>query len=196
MPSKQTTLDVGDTRKPAAVKDEHRVTTGDLAALSMCAHRYDPSDVAGYFTHEFEDVVCYWITSNVSSVICRLSEHCEYSRGKLHELHLADDLYVEAGGGPTQTKLVTDGGTDQRDPTDDPAACSKCGVHIGAFGGEYCDPCAREIGAKPPMERCMNCGQLAPQEQMEDIDVSPDDEYYPDMRYLCWDCAGGNDDGE
>jgi hypothetical protein len=82
---------------------------------------------------------------------------------------------------------------DRRDPTDDPAACSLCGVHIGTFDGEYCDPCAREYGAKPPMRRCMGCGRDAPQEQMEAIDVSPPDEYYPDIQYLCGDCSG---DGE
>jgi len=84
---------------------------------------------------------------------------------------------------------------DRRDPSDDPTACSKCGVHIDMWGGEYCDPCAREIGAKPPIERCLHCGARAPQEQMESVDVSAPDEYYPEIRYLCWDCAGG-DGGE
>jgi len=83
------------------------------------------------------------------------------------------------------------GGVEQRDPTEDPSACSKCGVHIGTFSGEYCDACAREIGAKPPMQRCLGCGQDAPQEQMKTIDVSPEDEYYPDIRYLCPGCSGG-----
>lgn len=81
----------------------------------------------------------------------------------------------------------------KRDPTEDPVACSRCGVYIGDWGDEYCDPCARELGTKPPMQRCMGCGQDAPQEQMKPIDVSPPDEYYPKMRYLCWDCGG--DDG-
>ena len=82
------------------------------------------------------------------------------------------------------------GETERRDPTKDPRACSKCGVHTGAFGGDYCDLCAREIGAKPPMQRCMGCGQDVPQEQMKTIDVSPEDGYYPDIRYLCRDCSG------
>lgn len=87
-------------------------------------------------------------------------------------------------------------GVGQRDSTEDPSACSKCGVHIGAFGGEYCDPCAREIGAKPPMQRCMHCGRDAPQEQMKTIDISPEDDYYPDIRYFCRDCSGGGGSAE
>jgi len=95
-----------------------------------------------------------------------------------------------------QAELVTDGGsvegdTEQRDPTEDPAACSICGVHIGAFGSDYCDGCAREIGEKPPLERCMHCGQRAPRNHMESVDISPEDEYYPEIRYFCPDCSGG-----
>lgn len=86
--------------------------------------------------------------------------------------------------------------TEQRDPTEDPRACSRCGVHIGLRSGDYCDPCAREIGAKPPMRRCMGCGRDAPQEEMESIDVSAPDEYYPDIEYLCRDCSGGDGDAE
>jgi len=82
-------------------------------------------------------------------------------------------------------------GRSRRDPTEEASACSKCGVYIGLFGGEYCDPCAREIGAKPPMERCLECGQDAPQELMETVDISAPDEYYPKIRYLCRDCSGG-----
>lgn len=78
---------------------------------------------------------------------------------------------------------------EQRDPRDDPRACSLCGVHIGAFGDQYCDPCAREIGAKPPLERCLHCGRDAPREMMESFDVSGPDEYYPEIRYLCQSCA-------
>jgi hypothetical protein len=82
-------------------------------------------------------------------------------------------------------------GDTERDPADEPEACSLCGVHIGFGGDEYCDGCAREIGAKPPLERCLHCGQRAPQEQMEAIDVSTPDEYYPAIRYLCRTCSGG-----
>lgn len=82
-------------------------------------------------------------------------------------------------------------GPEQRDPTDDPAACSKCGVHIGMGSDEYCDSCAREIGTKPPMQQCLECGERAPEEQMETIDVSPEDEYYPEIRHLCRECSGG-----
>jgi len=82
-------------------------------------------------------------------------------------------------------------GTDRPDPTEDPRVCSVCGVYIGFGSDEYCDGCAREIGAKPPLERCLHCGTRGPQEQMETVDVSPPDEYYPTIRYLCEGCSGG-----
>jgi len=82
-------------------------------------------------------------------------------------------------------------GTERPDPIEDPTACSKCGIHIGMLDDEYCDSCVREIGAKPPMERCLHCGRNAPQELMESVDISTPDEYYPEVRYLCQDCSGG-----
>lgn len=88
-----------------------------------------------------------------------------------------------------------DGGVDHRDLSNDPHACSKCGVHIGAFGDDYCDSCAREIGAKPPLRRCEHCGQRGPEEQMEAVDISEDGEYYPELIYLCRSCSGGDSDG-
>lgn len=91
----------------------------------------------------------------------------------------------------TNNDMCTDG-TDRRDPADEPTACSKCGVYIGMFAGKYCDPCAREIGQKPPMQRCMGCGQRAPEEQMDPVDVSGPEEYYPKFEYLCPDCSGGD----
>lgn len=66
-----------------------------------------------------------------------------------------------------------------------------CGVHIGLLGDEYCDACAREAGAKPPIERCLHCGQDAPREEMETVDLSGPDEYYPKIEYLCRGCSGG-----
>jgi len=89
--------------------------------------------------------------------------------------------------------MSTNHENERPDPPEDPRACSKCGVHIGWGGDEYCDGCAREIGAKPPLERCMSCGRDAPRERMKAIDVSPPDEYYPTMRYLCRSCSGGGD---
>jgi hypothetical protein len=38
----------------------------------------------------------------------------------------------------------------------------------------------------------MGCDRRAPQDQMESIDVSPEDEYYPEIRYLCRGCSGGD----
>lgn len=84
---------------------------------------------------------------------------------------------------------------EQRDPEDDPFACSLCGCYLGELkrvkGDDYCDACARDIGAKPPLRRCLHCGREGPQEQMESVDVSPPDEYYPTIRYLCRGCSGG-----
>lgn len=86
-------------------------------------------------------------------------------------------------------------GVEQRDPEDNPFDCSLCGCYLGSgkrlAGEEYCDACAREIGVKPPLRRCMECGQRAPEEQMKTIDVSPEDEYYPEIAYLCRGCSGG-----
>lgn len=97
-----------------------------------------------------------------------------------------------------EPELATDGGRDtveaeigRRDPADDPHACSKCGTYIGMIGDDYCEVCAREIGAKPPMERCHHCGRDAPQEEMKSFDLSGGEEYYPQIRYLCRDCSGG-----
>jgi len=109
----QTRLDVGDTRKPAAVKNAQRVTSGDLAALAMCAHRYDPDDLGGWYTHEFGDIVRQLIVSNVGSVIARLSNHCKDTRGELPPLHPSDNLWVgDVETGPRQMTIATDGGQD------------------------------------------------------------------------------------
>jgi len=80
--------------------------------------------------------------------------------------------------------------SEKRDPAEDPRACSLCGTHIGFSSDEYCDGCAREVGAKPPLERCMDCGNRGPQEQMKSVDISTEDEYYPEIRYLCRSCSG------
>ncbi|MFC3960009.1 hypothetical protein [Halovivax cerinus] len=103
--SVQTRLDVGDTRKPRALEDARRVTTGDLAPLAMCAHRFEPSGLQGWYTHEFDDVLRQWICSNVGSVIARLSPHCEDRRGELPPLHRSEDLWRgEEDIGPTQVR--------------------------------------------------------------------------------------------
>jgi len=80
--------------------------------------------------------------------------------------------------------------TDRPDPDEDPAACSLCGCHIGAFSdSEYCDGCARDIGVKAPLRRCVECGRRAPEADMHAVDVSPPDEYYPTFEHLCPSCA-------
>lgn len=84
---------------------------------------------------------------------------------------------------------------DRPNPEEDPFACSLCGCALGTAkrisGEEYCDACQREHGMKPPMRRCLGCGQHAPEELMDTIDVSSEDEYYPEIRYLCASCSGG-----
>jgi len=99
----------------------------------------------------------------------------------------SDECWLDAQDDP---ELVADGGTERPDPTEDLAACSKCGVHIGFGGDEYCDGCAREIGAKPPLRRCEHCGQRAPEEHMTAVDVSGPDEYYPEFIHFCPSCGG------
>jgi len=90
--------------------------------------------------------------------------------------------------------VMTDGGTveddtERPDPGDGPFACSICGCYIGQYSGDYCDGCAREVGAKPPLRRCTECGQRVPEEQMKVIDVSLPNEYYPTFEYLCPGCS-------
>ncbi|WP_226043326.1 hypothetical protein [Natrinema sp. DC36] len=104
--SKQARLSVGDTRKPIALKNARRVTTGDLSTLAMCAHRFEPADVMGWYTHEYDDVLREWICSNDGSVIARLSPHCEDTRGDCPPIHPSDDLWVgPASDRPTQATL-------------------------------------------------------------------------------------------
>lgn len=87
-------------------------------------------------------------------------------------------------------RVRADGGRkERRDPADDPQACSRCGVYIGAFSGDYCESCEWEIGVKPPMRRCEDCGREYPEEQMRGIDVSGPEEYYPEFVYLCRGCS-------
>ncbi|MBO4248413.1 hypothetical protein IL252_11365 [Halomicrobium sp. IBSBa] len=114
MNSEQARLEVGDTRKPAVIKAQRRVTTGDLAALAMCAHRYSPDDVEGWYTHEFDDILRQWIASNVGSVIARLSPHCEDTRGDLAPIHPSEELWVgSVETGPTQATLAVTTDTEQ-----------------------------------------------------------------------------------
>ena len=83
------------------------------------------------------------------------------------------------------------GDSGQRDPSEDPKACTLCGTYIGLFGEDYCDGCAREIGVKPPLRRCVECGKRGPEEDMKALDVSGPDEYYPVFEYLCPACSRG-----
>jgi len=119
--------------------------------------------------------------------------------GDVDYLPVSIDVTVTVTGHPDSQPPITDGGRSEedaqrRDPMDNPTACSKCGVHIGLSQDDYCESCAREVGAKPPLQRCLHCGDRLPQEQMESVDISGPDEYYPEIRYFCRDCSGGDGD--
>lgn len=49
-------------------------------------------------------------------------------------------------------------------------------------------------GPEPEMRACFGCGSYEVKERMSTIDISRDDEYYPKIRYLCWDCSGGTEE--
>ena len=96
-------------------------------------------------------------------------------------------------------EFATDGGQAERpDPEDDPFACSLCGEYLCSAkrvsGEEYCDSCQRELGATSPLRRCLNCGREAAEKHMNTIDISPEDEHYPEMRHLCRDCSSDDDE--
>lgn len=87
-------------------------------------------------------------------------------------------------------------GVARPDPEDDPFACSLCGHYLGESrrvqGEDYCESCEREHGHRSGWQTCLECGHEAPGEQMEAVDISSQDEYYPSIRYLCRDCSGGD----
>lgn len=80
------------------------------------------------------------------------------------------------------------------DPEDDPFVCSRCGVFLGCGpqGSEYCDSCRREFDREHCWASCHGCGREASTEHMEAIDISPADEYYPEIVHVCRDCQGGD----
>ena len=150
----------------------------------------------GFCPHEIEtgEMVMY---SRLTDTYYRVTKWVEQGDGKFIALQKQPKTQSQDTGSDHHSDgdervEQSQSGTDRPDPTEHPESCSKCGVHIGSFGGDYCDPCAREIRAKPPMQRCRSCGKHVPRDRMDDaIDVSPDDEYYPTIRYLCRGCAGG-----
>lgn len=88
------------------------------------------------------------------------------------------------------------GGAHKRpDPEDDPFACDICGHYLSELKrlkGELCDSCQREYEPSPSMATCVGCGRYASTEHMEAIDVSPPDDYYPKVEYVCRDCQEGS----
>lgn len=71
--------------------------------------------------------------------------------------------------------------------SDDPYACNMCGCRV-SIREDYCDACARDIGAKPPLISCYHCGDRYEEQQMESIDLSAPDELYPDIKHICSKC--------
>lgn len=88
---------------------------------------------------------------------------------------------------------------DRPDPEDDPFACDICGHYLSELKrlrGDLCYSCQREHQPSHDMAYCMGCGRYASTDQMEAIDVTPPDEYYLKVEYLCRDCSGGEVGGE
>lgn len=77
--------------------------------------------------------------------------------------------------------------------------CDDCGIGWGPFTG-YVDTDEETGDAELVTDGgeqtvvCYGCGAYVQRRQTEDIDVSPPDEYYPDMRALCPDCSGDSED--
>lgn len=71
-------------------------------------------------------------------------------------------------------------------PANDPFACSICGCAIGEAkrirGDEYCDGCKHDT---EEYVRCETCGDRVPQPRATGVDVSLEDEYYPEFIYFC-----------
>jgi len=93
-----------------------------------------------------------------------------------------------------------DGGSNsesQPDPDDDPFACSLCGCYLGELtrvqGNDYCDACQHDT---KEYVVCDTCGDRLPQSRATSVDVSPPDEYYPELIYYCPEHAPSTDDNE
>ncbi len=47
---------------------------------------------------------------------------------------------------------------------------------------------------EPEMRTCFICNDLDRKDRMETIDISKEDEYYPNIRYICWACSRDDDE--
>lgn len=76
--------------------------------------------------------------------------------------------------------------TERPAPEDDPFVCSMCGVAIGELkrvrGDEHCDSCQHDT---EEYVRCETCGDRVPRPRATGVDVSPEDEYYPEFIHFC-----------
>ena len=51
----------------------------------------------------------------------------------------------------------------------------------------------RQAGREPEMRECFGCHRRIRKDRAKTIDISQPDEYYPTVRYLCWDCNNHGD---
>lgn len=97
-------------------------------------------------------------------------------------------------GAALEREYPADAPEEARDPENDPFACSLCGEFLGETkrvrGDDYCDACKREHADQHALRACTACGREAPPNLMESFDASREDDYYPDIKYVCADCAG------
>ena len=57
---------------------------------------------------------------------------------------------------------------------------------------QTCPHCDEPVGSRATY--CMHCGRDGPRDQMEEVDISTPDEYYPEIRYLCGSCSKSDQD--
>jgi len=146
--SRQMTLDVGDTT-PAAEPD---VRVGPIVWLVMCAHRAEPDDLMGWYTHEFDDVVREWVHENAEATVARLldedsgldvQQHSTRTEAKTFERRIEE--YRDSD--PTeQQRLVTDGGS----ISPPPCSVDGCDTRSAYLLPPEGDLCERHAAEKHP----------------------------------------------
>jgi|GEM_PF-4658227 len=75
----------------------------------MAAHRFDPADVRGWRTREYDDVHREVICDGLEGAIARVSPHCEDTRGELPPVAPSEAMHIIAEADPRQTTLATAG---------------------------------------------------------------------------------------
>jgi ribosomal protein S27E len=70
----------------------------------------------------------------------------------------------------------------------DPNACRDCGRDLRIRS--HASDCPRLV------VRCEHCGQRVPQGQTSQVDISLEDEYYPEFIHLCGGCSDSSSTGK